>query len=284
QFPGDDHAQTVQRPPDHEVPVRSVPDAGNEKGDEQIPAGVKGPATVPAEGNIDVVAEPGGQADVPARPEFAQAGGEVGIVEVQDEMEAHQLRHAASHVRVAAEVEKDLPPEGDGCEHQRRRAERLRIFIDPLDVERKEVGQRQFLEQPDQKERRAVGEVLQPDLGEFIELRQQMPGALDRPGHELGKETNEGRETEKVPFAMDVAEIEVDRVAQRLEGEERDADGEQVFEAERHQRGRIGQFGRYMEPGEEVVDVFNGEAGVFEKQEQRKIVDQADQEPDPAAA
>src|SRR6185312_5877049 len=109
-----------------------------------------------------------------------------------------------------------------------------RIFIDPLDVERKEVGQRQFFEQPDQKERRAVVEVLQPDLGEFIELREQMPGALDRPGHELGKKANEGGEAEKVPFAKDVAKIEVDRVAQRLKSEERDADGEQVFEAERH--------------------------------------------------
>src|SRR6185369_5019022 len=118
---------------------------------------------------------------------------EIRIVEIQNEIEPQELRHAAGHVRVTAEVEENLPAEGDGREHQCRGAERLGIVIDALDVKREIVGERQFLEQPDQKERRAIGEVLQADLWKLVELRQQMFGAFDRPGHELREKTNESR-------------------------------------------------------------------------------------------
>ena len=67
-----------------------------------------------------------------------------------------------------------------------------------------------------------------------MELRQQMPGALDGAGHQLRKETNKGGEAEKIALAMHFAEIKIDGVTQRLEREERDPDREQVFETKRH--------------------------------------------------
>ena len=69
-----------------------------------------------------------------------------GIVEIQDQVEAHQLGHAAGHVRVAAEVEEDLPAERNGGQEQGRCAEIRRVVINPLHVERQIVGQRQLLE------------------------------------------------------------------------------------------------------------------------------------------
>ena len=74
-----------------------------------------------------------------------------------------------------------------------------------------------------------------------MELRQQVPGALDRSSHELGEKTNESGKAKKIPLAIDVAEIKINRVTQRLEGEEGNTDRKQVFEAERHQGRRIGQ-------------------------------------------
>src|SRR5439155_1224768 len=106
-FACDHHAQRVEGSPDEEGPGRPVPDAGDEKGQKQIPVHVESPVFVSSERNIDVVPEPGGKADVPARPEIAQPGGEVGIVEVQNQMETHELRDAAGHVRVTAEVEEN---------------------------------------------------------------------------------------------------------------------------------------------------------------------------------
>src|SRR5437588_302678 len=129
---------------------------------------------------------------------ITQPGGEVGIVEVQNQMEAHELRDATGHVCVATEIEENLPAVGDGGEDQRRRAVRLWVVIHTFDIERKVIGQRQFLEQTDEEQRRAVGEVLQSDGWELAKLREQMPGALDRPGHELREETNKRGKTEKV--------------------------------------------------------------------------------------
>ena len=119
---------------------------------------------------------------------------------------------------------------------------------------------------------------------ELMELRQQMPGALDRARHELREEADERGEAEEVALAMHVAQVEIDGVAQRLEGEERDADREQVLKAERHERGGIGQLQRDMEPGEDAVQVLRNEAGVLEEEQQGEVVDQADDQPDPAAA
>src|SRR5262245_29936414 len=103
----------MQRAPNHKSPVCPVPDAGNEKGTEQVPIRKPRPASVAAERNIDVVPEPRRQTDMPALPELAQTGREVRIIEVQNKIEPHELRHAAGHVRVAAEVEEDLPAERD---------------------------------------------------------------------------------------------------------------------------------------------------------------------------
>src|SRR5437870_8151752 len=123
-------------------------------------------------------------------------------------MKAHEPGDTAGHVRVTAEVEEDLPAKGDSGQDQPRRAVRLRVVIDAFDIERKVIGQRQFLEQTDEEQRGAVGEVLQPDRRELAKLREQMARTFDRPGHELGKETNKSGKAKKVPLALDVAQKE----------------------------------------------------------------------------
>src|SRR5439155_25779622 len=110
------------------------------------------------------------------------------------------------------------------------RAECIRVVINSLDVKGKIVGQRHFLEKTDQKKRGPIGEVLEANSGELIELRQQMPGALDRAGHQLRKETNKGGEAKKVALAVYFAEVKINGVTQGLEGEEGDPDRKQVFE------------------------------------------------------
>src|SRR5262249_54367717 len=117
QLPRDNHAQAVQRAPDHKSPVRAVPDAGNEKRDEEISIREPGASGVSAERDIDVITKPRRKTDVPALPEFAQACREVWIVEVQNEIKPHELRDAAGHVRVATEVKEDLPAKCDRREN-----------------------------------------------------------------------------------------------------------------------------------------------------------------------
>ena len=59
--------------------------------------------------------------------------------------------------------------------------------------------------------------------GGLLELRQHLPGPLDRPGHELREEADEGGEAQEIPLARDLAQVEIDGVAHRLKREERDA-------------------------------------------------------------
>ncbi|MCX6914109.1 MAG: hypothetical protein NT167_13830 [Verrucomicrobia bacterium] len=76
---------------------------------------------------------------------------------------------------------------------------------------------------------------------------------------------------------MHLPKVEINGVAQRLESEERDAHREQVMETKRHEGRRVRQLYRQMHPREDRVQVLGDETGVFEEEQQRQVVDQADQ-------
>src|SRR5437660_2550026 len=82
QLARDHDSGRVENSPDDEGPGRTVPDAGDEEGEKQISISLERAVFVSAERNIDVIPEPGGDADVPARPEIAKTSGEIRIVEV----------------------------------------------------------------------------------------------------------------------------------------------------------------------------------------------------------
>src|ERR1044071_5037255 len=104
---------------------------------------------------------------MPARPELTQTCCEVGIVEVQNEIETHDLGDPSRHVGVAAEIEEYLPAKGDRCGNQSGRAKCFWIFINALDIKGQVIGERHLLEQTDEEERRAIGEVLNAHFREF---------------------------------------------------------------------------------------------------------------------
>ena len=95
-----------------------------------------------------------------------------------------------------------------------------------------------------------------------------MTRPLDGTRHQLREEADEGGKTQQAPLAMDFAEVEINRVTQRLEGEKRDARGQQIHEAQGHEGRRIGQLQGKMDPGKHRVQVLNHEPGVLEKEQQ----------------
>src|ERR1041385_4370343 len=149
---------------------------------------------------------------MPARPEIAKTCCQIRIVEVQHQVEPHYFGYTAGHVGIAAEVEKYLPGKRECRRNQLRGSELPRVVINAFDVKRKIVGQRQFLEQADQKERKAVRQVLQPDLRKTKELRQHVGRAFDRACHELRKEGDKRGEPQKVAFARNDPTIKIDRI------------------------------------------------------------------------
>src|SRR5205823_9784682 len=58
QLARDQHPESVQSAPDSEGPGSAVPDAGNEKGDEQIAISVQGPVASSPKRYIHIVAKP----------------------------------------------------------------------------------------------------------------------------------------------------------------------------------------------------------------------------------
>ena len=210
-------------------------------------------AAAAAQREVEVILEPRGQADVPAVPEIAQARGGVRVVEVQHHPEAHQRGDAAGHVGIAAEVEVDLPAERHGRQDQGRRLEQAGVAVDRVDILGQVVGQRHFLEEAHEEERQAVGEVLPRDRRRSLELRQEVVGALDRPGHQLGEERDERQEAHEAALRLDHAVVGVDRVAHRLERVEGDADGQDHFGEEavlrNAQRARAWRWDRRLGSG-----------------------------------
>ena len=101
----------------------------------------------------------------------------------------------------------------------------------------------------------------------FCDLGQEVDGALDGPGDELGEEGDEEREVEEVAGGGELAAVDVDGVAQRLEGVEGDADREHDAAGE----------GRELEAEErqQVGEALGEEARVLEDAEQREVGDDA---------
>src|SRR6266516_5120436 len=111
-----------------------------------------------------------------------------------------------------------------------------------------------------------------------MELWQEVSGTFDRTGHELREEADEGREAQEIPLPLHVSQVEVDRVAQRLEGEKGNAHRQQILESERHERGWIRQLHRGVERGENGVQGVHDEAGVYEEKQKGEIIDEADEQ------
>ena len=93
-----------------------MPKAAEQHGDHQVAISHPSAAAVAAEWNVQVIAQPGGERDVPAPPEIGDPPREIGTPEIDREMEAEQLCHADRHIGVTGEIEIDL--------HARRRKRR----------------------------------------------------------------------------------------------------------------------------------------------------------------
>ena len=67
-------SHTVEASPDNEHPRGAVPQARYEHGDEEVEVRTPTAATTAAKREVEIIAEPGGEADVPAVPKQAKIG------------------------------------------------------------------------------------------------------------------------------------------------------------------------------------------------------------------
>lgn len=218
--------QAVVGAPGDEGPVGAVPEAGDEEDDEGVAEDLPPGAAAAAEGDVDVVAEPGGEGDVPSAPELGDVAAEVRAGEVLPEADAEELRRADGHVGVAGEVGVDLEGVEDGSKQERAAGLRLNIGPDLVNVLGAAVGDDDFLEEAPEELSQAVCGCGVVECARFCVLWEEVGGASDGAGEELGEEADKGGVRYEVTGRLDLLLVDVDGVAEGGEGVEAYADGE----------------------------------------------------------
>ena len=91
----------------------AVPEAADEEDDYNIQRPTREFHAVAAEGDIDIVAEPRGEGDVPAAPEISNGAGGVGAIEVEREVVAQHARAADGDIGISAKITINLKGEAN---------------------------------------------------------------------------------------------------------------------------------------------------------------------------
>ena len=197
---------------------------------------------------------------MPPPPELGDRRRLVGGVEVLGEMESQQQGNADGHVRVAREVAVDLQRIGVDARQTLEAGVKQRLVEDAVhEVERDVVRDDRLLEQSREDQEDSRPEHRARNHRVAADLRDEVACADDRAGHELREEREVEEVFQPVRKGLELAAVDVDRVAHRLEDEERDADRqEDVLELE--------------ESGpEHLVGDLHQEVGVLEVAEHAEI-------------
>src|SRR4029077_3321362 len=105
--------EPVPQPPDDEGPGGAMPEAAEEEDDDEIAIGLERAFAVAPERDVDIVAKPLRQRDMPAAPELGDRLADIGIVEISGEMQAQRSGQPDRHQGIAAEIEIELQAIGD---------------------------------------------------------------------------------------------------------------------------------------------------------------------------
>ena len=181
----------------------------------------------------------------PPPPEFRDAPGDVGIVEIFHEFKAEHPSQADGHVGVAGEVEVDLKRK---CQNAKPGGSD-RQLVCPHDLTgipelSQIVGDQQFFCQTCNKSFRTGGELLQT-VASAAQLVVQILIFDDGAGDELGEQCHEGAEANDAFLRLRIAPVDIDGVAHGLEGIEGNSDGQRDpqnrHEAKAHRLHRLSQ-------------------------------------------
>ena len=208
--------------PGDERPPRPVPEAAEEHRQQQVPIRDRGTAPAAAERDVQVVAQPARERDVPAAPEILQRHGRVGRVEVERELEAEQEGDADGDVRVAGEVGIDLHRVRVDRDQDLERRVLVGVGEDLVDDVRGQVARdHHLLEQPGRDQVEGATRVHAARRARRVELRDQLVGPHDRAGDQVREEREVGGELLE-SRRLRVSPVHVDDVADPHEGEEGD--------------------------------------------------------------
>ena len=224
-----------QQPPQHKIPRRAVPQPRKHPHGENIqhPPPTADPAA--AHGDIHIVPKPAAKADMPPPPELRDASRKVGVVEILHKMEPQHPPQADGHVGIAGKVEVNVQGKGHGV-HPVKQDGFFAALAEQLNQQGKIIRKDNLFPQPHQKPPQTHRRVF-PAVLPVLQLPGDVCIADDGPRNQLGKQGDIRAEVDEVLLCRDAAAIDVDGVAQALEGVKADADGQRKMKQRNFQAG-----------------------------------------------
>lgn len=172
-----------------------MPEAAEEHDDHEIAVGSSGPLAVSAEGDVEVIAQPGRERNMPAAPEFGDAGGFIGRIEIFDELETEHEAQPDRHVGISREVEVNLKGVAQGAKPCVRPDSGMSVEREIGDFAHA-VGDEDFFGEAEAEENDPAAEFFQRVVPP-IHLRLQVLEANDGTGDEMGELRNKAGEGEQ---------------------------------------------------------------------------------------
>ena len=161
---------------------------------------------------------------MPALPELLDAAGEIRHVEISRQLIAKAARTADGHVGITGEVAIELyRVTHDGQQH-RSAAELHGVRIHRVYENSDIIRDNYLFEKAEQEYLHTLFEIYKGDVPVLTELRQKLPRLHDRSGDELREKRDIKRKLYRASLRLDLPAVDVDNIAERLEGVERNAD------------------------------------------------------------
>ena len=235
-----------------------MPETGKEPYDKEVEILV---FSVAAKGNIDIVAEESAKGHMPSSPEFRRGTGDIRIVEVFEEMETENFSKADGHIGITGEIVINLDREHKNAEPDRGgtscRKVAGKIGLGKLAGN---VCDKNFFGKTNKESCGTAPDILEIFLA-VVYFHRNVGISYNRACNKLGIERNIHEEFHIVMLGFNVALINIDGVAQSLEGIEAYTDGKRKF---RNRKSKAG----------ERVDVFHKKAAVFENSKKSEVKNQ----------
>lgn len=160
---------------------------------------------------------------MPTTPEFGDVAAEIGYIEVAAQTDAEQFGAADSDIAIARKVAINLNREQDGGKEKSGAVVPIGVFENGVDIEAAAVGDHHLFEKAPQHLTQTVDRQRVAEAAGLFELREETRGALDGAGNQLGEETDIGKKGNAIAGGLKRTSVDVDAIAQCLEGVERNA-------------------------------------------------------------
>lgn len=185
---------SVIKPPTNKCPISAVPQATDEEYNKRVAQLLCPRATTAAEWEINIIAKPRHQRDVPTLPKVADIARKVRVTEVLHQSDAEKATRTDCYIAITGEVTVDLKGKEKSAHQQIYPTGLCIIGEDDINANGALVGYNNLFEKAPQDLPHTIDGIGIGKRAVLLELRQQVSSALDRASHQLREETEISKE------------------------------------------------------------------------------------------